>query len=159
MKRTLVTGFSIIALLSLVAVAQTAGSKTKEFREAQAGGAPPSVTLNPLSIDFKDQVVKSASKPQRITLTNTGGKPLYINSVTINNDDRDDYSLSGDTCTGSTIAPGKSCVIDVSFTPSATGSRRSTLTITDNAVDSPQRVPLYGNGINSASVPPSGKPF
>ena len=145
MKRTLVMGFSIIALFSLVAIAQT-------------GGAPPSVTLSPLSLDFKDQVVGKASKPQRITLTNTGGKPLYVNSVTIAGDESDDYALSGDTCTGSTIAPGKSCVIDVRCTPSATGSRKSTLTITDNAVDSPQRVPLYGNGINSAAVPPSGKP-
>jgi Abnormal spindle-like microcephaly-assoc'd, ASPM-SPD-2-Hydin len=154
MKRTVVTGLSIIILLSLVAVARTTG----EFGEAQQGGSPPSVTLNPSSLDFKDQVVKSASKPQRITLTNTGGKPLYVNSVTINNDDSNDFSLSGDTCTGNTIAPGKSCVIDVSFTPSVTGSRKSTLTITDNAIDSPQRVPLSGSGINSAAVPPSGRP-
>ena len=145
MKRTLVTGFSIIALFSLVAIAQTTG-------------APPSVTLSPSSIDFKDQVVGKASRPQRITLTNTGGKPLYVNSVTIVDGESSDFGLSGDTCTGSTIGPGKSCVIDVSFTPSATGSRKSTLTITDNAVDSPQRVPLYGSGINSAAVPPSGKP-
>ncbi len=145
MKRTLVMGLSIIALFSFVAIAQTTG-------------APPSVTLSPSSLDFKDQVVGKASKPQRITLTNTGGKPLYINSVAIINDDSDDFSLSGDTCTGSTVAPGKSCVIDVRFTPSATGSLKSTLTITDNAVDSPQRVPLSGNGINSAAVPPSGKP-
>jgi hypothetical protein len=146
MKRTLVMGLSIIALFSLVAIAQTTG-------------APPGVALSPSSLDFKDQVVGKASKPQRVTLTNTGGKPLYINSVTIINDDSDDFLLGGDTCTGSTVAPGKSCVIDVSFTPSATGSRKSTLTITDNAVDSPQRVPLYGSGINSAAVPPSGKPF
>src|ERR1044072_430335 len=145
MKRTLVMGFSIIALFSLVAIAQTTG-------------APPSVTLSPSSIDFKDQVVGKASRPQRITLTNTGGKPLYVNSVTIVDGESSDFGLSGDTCTGSTIGPGKSCVIDVSFTPSATGSRKSTLTITDNAVDSPQRVPLYGSGINSAAVPPSGKP-
>ncbi|HKS41749.1 MAG TPA: choice-of-anchor D domain-containing protein [Blastocatellia bacterium] len=145
MKRTLVMGFSIIALLSLAAIAQTTG-------------APPSVTLSPSSIDFKDQVVGKASRPQRITLTNTGGKPLYVNSVTIVDGESSDFALSGDTCTGSTIGPGKSCVIDVSFTPSATGSRKSTLTITDNAVDSPQRVPLYGSGINSAAVPPSGKP-
>jgi hypothetical protein len=138
-------GFSIIALFSLVAIAQTTG-------------APPSVTLSPSSIDFKDQVVGKASRPQRITLTNTGGKPLYVNSVTIVDGESSDFGLSGDTCTGSTIGPGKSCVIDVSFTPSATGSRKSTLTITDNAVDSPQRVPLYGSGINSAAVPPSGKP-
>lgn len=158
MKRTLVAGFSIIALLSLVAVAQTAGGKSKEFKEAQQGGAPPSVTLNPSGLDFKDQVVGSASKSQRITLTNTGGKPLYVNSVTIVGDESNDFALSGDSCTGSTVGPGKSCVIDVNFTPSATGSRKSTLTVTDNAVDSPQRVTLYGSGINSASVPPSGKP-
>ena len=144
MKRTLVTGFLIAALLSVVALAQT--------------NAPPAASLNPYSLDFKDQVVKRHSKSQRITLTNTGGTPLYINSAAIVDDERDDFTLNGDTCTGRTIAPNKSCVLDVSFTPSATGKRKSTLTITDNAVDSPQRVPLTGNGINSADVPPSGKP-
>lgn len=144
MKRTLVMGFLLAALLSVIAFAQTS--------------APPAVSLNPYNLDFKDQVVKRSSKPQRITLTNTGGKPLYVNSVAIVDDDRDDFTLSGDTCTGSTIAPNKSCVIDVGFNPSATGKRKSTLTITDNAIDSPQRVPLSGSGINSAAVPPSGKP-
>lgn len=155
MKRTWVMGFFMLALLPSVAVAQSGANKTKE---AQQTSPPPSVNLNPYNIEFKDQVVKQTSKPQRITLTNTGGKPLYINSVTIVDDERDDFALTSDTCTGSTIAAGKSCVIDVSFIPSATGKRKSTLTITDNAVDSPQRVVLSGSGINSAAVPPSGKP-
>jgi HYDIN/CFA65/VesB family protein len=164
MKRTLVIGSLIIALLSVVAAAQTsavnAGAyvKSQQARKPQQASAPPAANLNPYSLDFKDQVVKQGSKPQRITLTNTGGKPLYINSIVIVDDNRDDFTMSGDTCTGSTIAPGKSCVIDVSFTPSATGNRKSTLTVTDNAVDSPQRAPLTGSGINSAAVPPSGKP-
>jgi hypothetical protein len=154
MKRTMVTGLFAIALLSPAAVAQTTGGKAEGAREPDQSSAPPSANLNPYSLDFKDQVVKKISKPQRVTLTNAGGKPLYVNSVTIVDDDRDDFALSGDTCTGKTIAPGKSCVVDVSFAPSATGKRKSTLTVNDNALDSPQRVPLSGNGINSADVPP-----
>jgi hypothetical protein len=154
MKRAMVKSLFIITLLSLVAVAQTEGGKAKGVKKPDQAGAPPSASLNPYNLDFKDQVVKKISKPQRITLTNTGGKPLYIHSAAIVDDDRDDFALGGDTCTGNTIAPGKSCVMDVNFVPSVTGKRRSTLTVNDNALDSPQRVTLTGNGINSADVPP-----
>ena len=159
MRRSVVFGLFILTLLASGVFAQTNQSKAKAAKDSgQQQAPPPAATINPASINFKDQVAKKSSKPQRITLTNTGGKGLYINSVAITGDDADDFALSGDSCTGNTIAPGKSCVMDVSFAPSAVGNRKSTLTITDNALDSPQRVPLSGSGINSADVPPSGKP-
>ena len=152
MKRALVLGI-MIAALSMTVSAQTK-NKAGDKSESQERAAPPSVTINPATIDFKDQVAKKASKPQRITVTNTGGKELYINSAVVEGDNKEDFVISNDTCTGSTIAANKSCVIDVVFTPAITERRKAAITIPDNAADSPQRVTLSCNGINSADVPP-----
>lgn len=115
---------------------------------------PPAVSIEPVTLDFGDQVVKRASKPQRITITNTGQKSLYINSAAVAGDHKDDFSMIKDTCTGATIDSRKSCVIDVSFTPTVTENRKANITITDDALDSPQKVVLSGNGINPVRVPP-----
>lgn len=155
MKRTIGSCTLLLILLSLV-YAQPTPNRLNKVKLKLQEKMPPRAAINPYAVDFKDQVVKKASKPQRITITNSGEKPLYINSVVLEGDNRDDFSMANDTCTGSTIAAGKSCVVDVRMTPAATGYRKATMTITDNAIDSPQKVELTGNGINSARVPPSG---
>jgi hypothetical protein len=153
MNRALLLGI-VIAAFSMTALAQ-AKNKAADKGKSEEQAAPPSVTINPGTIDFKDQVAKKASKPQRITVTNTGGQKLYIHSAIVEGDNKEDFVISHDTCTGSTIAANKSCLIDVVFTPAATEKHKADLTITDNAADSPQKVTLIGNGINSADVPPS----
>ncbi len=45
------------------------------------------------------------------------------------------------------MAATGACTITVTFTPSANGIRSASITITDDAADSPQSVPLSGNGI------------
>jgi hypothetical protein len=157
MRRAMTIGL-LVASLSIFAQGQATKNNPGHPEKDEQEKTPPSVALNPISLDFGDQVIRRNSKPRRITVTNTGEKSLYINSAAITDDNRDDFVLHGDTCTGATIAANKSCVIDVIFSPAATGTRRSTLTLTDNAIDSPQRVTLSGSGINSAAVPPSGKP-
>jgi hypothetical protein len=155
MKRAIIIGMVFILTL-VIAMAQTLPEKSKNESNRQQEKTPPRATINPYSVDFKDQVVKKASKPQRITVTNSGEKPLYINSAVLEGENKDDFSMANDTCTGATIAPGKSCVIDASMTPAATGYRKATITLTNNSVESPQKIELTGNGINSARVPPTG---
>lgn len=153
MKRALVLGLMIVSL-SFVVLAQATKNPPGGGDNSENQAAPPAASINPSSVDFKDQVTRKASKPQRITVTNTGGKELYINSAVVDGDNKDDFAFSKDTCTGSTIGVNKSCVIDVVFTPAVSERRKATLTVTDNATDSPQRVTLSGNGINSVAVPP-----
>ena len=153
MKRALVLG-PIIAALCFIVLAEATNKNAASKDKLEEQAAPPSANINPASIEFKDQVAKKASKPRRVTITNTGGKELYINSAVIDGDNKEDFAFSNDTCTGATINANKSCVIDIVFTPAVTEKRKAVLTITDNAVDSPQRVTLIGNGINSAAVPP-----
>src|SRR6266498_3490269 len=150
MKPALILGLTIIAL-AVAALGQaknTSGTKDKSDEQAP----PPSASINPSSLDFKDQVAKKASKPQRITITNTGGKDLYINSIVIDGDNKEDFSTTRDTCTGATISANKTCVVDIIITPSATERRVATLVITNTALDSPQKVRLTANGINSSAV-------
>jgi hypothetical protein len=140
----------LLALLPLLTFAQINSNQVKPAQQE----TPPSISITPDRLDFADQVVKRASKPQRLTVTNTGGKKLYINSVALSGDDQQDFTVARDTCTGATIDAQKSCVVDVIFAPTATERRKSSLIFTDNALNSPQTVQLSGNGINSADVPP-----
>jgi hypothetical protein len=153
MRRALVLGLTIVAL-SITVLSQSTNNKAGSKDKAEDQSAPPSAIINPAGIDFKDQVAKRASKPLRVTVTNSGGKPLYVNSAVVDGDNKEDFVISNDTCTGATVGVNKSCVIDIVFTPSISERRRAVLAITDNAIDSPQRVTLTGNGINSADVPP-----
>jgi Protein of unknown function (DUF1573)/Abnormal spindle-like microcephaly-assoc'd, ASPM-SPD-2-Hydin len=50
------------------------------------------------------------------------------------------------TC-GASLTPGASCGFTVTFSPSTSGARSAQISITDNAFDSPQSVPLTGHGV------------
>jgi hypothetical protein len=115
---------------------------------------PPGVQLNPATLNFGKQVVRKGSPPKRITLTNVGGTSLYINSAAIAGDNWRDFTLVKDGCSAKQVAPGQSCLITVRFTPARIEDRNATLTLTDNAPDSPQSVSLKGTGINSIDVAP-----
>ena len=116
--------------------------------------SPPSVTLSPDSLGFGDQVARRTSAAKRITVRNTGGQSLYIDSVIISGDNPNSFAITNDTCTGATVDANKACILDVTFTPSRTGERNARVKLSDNAPDSPQRLRLKGNGINSNDVAP-----
>jgi len=116
--------------------------------------SPPFVSPDPGNLDFGNQVVRSTSAAKRITLMNSGGKSLYIDSVTLGGDNSASFNILKDTCTGATVGPNKACILDVTFTPRQTGERNARLRINDNALDSPQRLRLKGTGINSNDVAP-----
>ena len=152
MKRAVVLALVTVAFFNITFAQTTTEKANRKGRSVQQAAAK--VSINPSSLDFGDQVAKKNSKPQRITLTNTGSSKLYINSVVLSGDHKDDFSIIHDTCTGATIEANKSCVIDVTFAPRVTERRKANVEITDNAIDSPQKVMLTGNGINSINVPP-----
>ena len=101
----------------------------------------PTVSLSSTTLDFGYHQVGSGSLPQKVTLTNGGLVPLQINSITTDNPD---YTQSN-SC-GTTVPPGKSCTIQVKFKPSQPTVETATLTISDNAANSPQTVALSGIG-------------
>ena len=106
-------------------------------------GTQAQVTLNPASLTFDAQDVKTTSPGQTITLSNTGNERLAISGISTSGD-----FAQGNTC-GQSVAAGAQCTINVSFTPTTAGARTGTLTINDSAPGSPQTLPLAGKGVVS----------
>ena len=101
----------------------------------------PTATLSTGSLSFGYHQIGSKSHAQKVTLTNGGQVPLLISSITTDNGD---FSQTN-TCSAN-LQPHKSCAIRVVFDPSAPSTETATLTINDNAQNSPQTVALSGTG-------------
>lgn len=114
-------------------------------------------TVNPVSVTFATVVVGATSPAQTVTLTNNGGTPLSITSILVTGLNAADFSQSN-TC-GTSVAAGGSCTINATFSPSGSGMRTASVSISDNASNSPQNIPLSGIGADSACnkfVSPNG---
>jgi ketosteroid isomerase-like protein len=105
----------------------------------------------PTSLSFGTIVLGSTSKAKTVTMTNTGNQTLNITNIAASGD----FALTTSTkpC-GSTLAVGANCKIAATFTPTQLGSRTGAITITDNAANSPQTVPLSGTGKAQVTLTP-----
>jgi hypothetical protein len=104
-----------------------------------------SATLSPTSLNFGNQTVGTPSSSQQLTLTNNQSASLTISGITASGD----YAQTNN-CGGSVPANG-TCTVNVVFTPTTTGTRTGTLTVTDNGPGSPQTASLTGVGVQSSS--------
>jgi hypothetical protein len=102
------------------------------------------VALSPPSLNFGNQTVGIPSSPQTETLTNTGNATLNITSISAG---ANNGSVSATSTCGSSLAPGASCTVSLSWIPGVPGPMSGRLTFTDNAPNSPQTVPLTGVGV------------
>jgi phospholipase C len=113
------------------------------------------LSIEPSSLTFASEPVRSVSAPQTITLTNESSTPLAISSIvatSINGKVTEIISnqfVATNNC-GSSLAAGDSCSVNVTFSPLATGSASGAVTLSDREADSPQTVSLSGTG--SASL-------
>jgi len=113
----------------------------------------PGVTASPGSLIFPSQPVGTIGQSMTVTVSNTGlGGPLAISGVTLTGANAGDFAISSDGCTGTSLAAGGTCTVGVSFAPAATGTRSASLVLADNAIDSPQSLPLIGTGAASADT-------
>lgn len=153
----------------LVAFAPTAGgavSGTLSIAENAAGSpltvalagtgtvpAAPVASLSPSALSYS-QPVGVASAAQTVTLANTGTAALSISSISLGGAAAGDYAIApGSTCTaGGSVAAGGSCSVQITFTPSATGTRSGSLSIVHNDVaHSPSTAALTGTGTTTAT--------
>jgi len=117
-------------------------------------GAAPTAVVSPGSLTFGNQNLGTTSAPQTVTLSNTGTATLTVSGIVTSGD-----FAQTNNCGGS-VAAGGSCTINVTFAPTATGTRTGSLTITDNANNSPQVVSLTGSAINAmAGISPAARSF
>jgi hypothetical protein len=122
----------------------TAGSPHSVSLGGMGLTSGPNVTWSATSLTFATQLVGTTSPAQSVTLSNYGTATLSIAGIaaTTNFDETD-------TC-GSSLASAANCTINITFTPSASGTRTGTLSVTDNAPGSPQTISLSGTGTTNA---------
>ena len=119
-----------------------------------SGGGGTTVTLTPSSLAWGKIVVGVKSAAKAATLTNTGTSTLNISNIAASGD----FAVSSTTC-GATLAAGKFCKIKVTFTPTQTGTRTGTLSVTDDGQGSPQTVALSGTGTVQATLTPTSATY
>jgi hypothetical protein len=106
-----------------------------------------SATANPGSLTFGSQMFGTESSAQTVTLENTGNLALTVSSITMSGD----FSET-DNCQNATEAVGGSCGIQVTFTPTTTGSRTGTMTIYADVLGGQLTAALSGTGTPSGVV-------
>ena len=129
--------------------------RTQSIALSGTGIAPPGISLLPATtVTFPATGVSATSAPQLLTLTNNGGLPLLIQSITLTGDFA--LAATGGTC-GVALSPGTACIVAVVFSPTTSGLRNGSLSIADNAPASQtapqaglQTVPLTGTAIDFA---------
>jgi hypothetical protein len=124
-----------------VTISDSAVGSPQSIAAKGTGAAP--VVLTPASLSF-GTVALGTPSTKTITLTNHQKTTLTVSALGIVGTDSGDFSQTNN-CVPSVAAAG-TCTINVTFTPSAKGTRVATLTITDSAVTSPQSAKLTGTG-------------
>ncbi len=152
---------------------------TQSIGSAGIGVLGPVVTVTGTTT-FPNTTVGASSPLQTITITNSGGATLSLNSITHSN-----ASIFPDTTggpapsaahwcgfgsvaggapnTGSpiNIAPGNSCALNLIFAPNAIGPLTGTITINSNATPGIDTITVSGTGVGIAptitgGLPPNG---
>jgi hypothetical protein len=112
-------------------------------------GAPSgagTATANVGSLTFAAQPLGMLSAPQTVVVTNTGHSSLQIQRVQVTGDDLNDFLLSSDSCSYTTLLVRESCSIGVRFAPSANQDRSATLSVPSTDPLSPVKIAMFGVG-------------
>jgi hypothetical protein len=106
------------------------------------------VTANPTTLAFGGQAQGTTSASQPVTITNVGTSTVTISSIAANTNFGETNSCPETLVGGNT--EGSSCVVNVTFTPTATGALSGTVTVTytNAGSETPQTttVTLTGTG-------------
>ena len=109
------------------------------------GNSPASIVLDPTSVNFGTVTLGSTSAPaSNITISNTGGVPATLQTPTVSGD----FAIFANTC-GTTLAASTGCTVAITFTPTASGVRSGTFSLSDSA--GTQTAALSGMGASVAT--------
>jgi hypothetical protein len=110
-------------------------------------GVPPqpAVTLMPGSLSFPTTAQGATSASQIVTVASSGAATLHISSVLLSGANPGDFNIVTNGCSGA-YPVNASCTVSVTFSPFGDGLRTASISIADDAPNSPQSVQLSGTG-------------
>ena len=113
------------------------------------GLAAGNVVLSPVTLNFGNSLIGSPTPAQNITISNTGGVNVTLQTPVVTGD----FQIGANTC-GTALAPNFGCTVSVVFNPTAAGGRTGVFSISDSG--GTQTVQLSGNGQAAATAVLSG---
>jgi Tol biopolymer transport system component len=120
-----------------------------------SGSGISSVSLTPDPLPFADTAWGSRSTAQQVTFTNRGGVNLAIGGASLRGTDAASFTIDANACEGTTVAPGGSCGVTVSFQPVGLGTKSAALRVIDDAADGPHSMTLTGKAISQVGASPA----
>ena len=131
-------------------VAPGGGTQIVDINQAQA------VTLN-FPTPTLAEVIDSTDGPQSILVENVGNEPIAFSPPSSGSNPSYPIAFPANTaatglCGASALAQGGTCTLSVNFLPQQLGINQGSIAITDNALDSPQTVPLTGIGSSNPTA-------
>ena len=102
-----------------------------------------SLTPDPVVFGSKNKVGKT-TKPKKVTIKNTSSKKSKIKVMITGETTSAPFKVKS-RCI-KTLAPGKTCKVEVTFTPTDTTPQARELIVNDDAAGAPQSVDLTGTG-------------
>jgi hypothetical protein len=120
---------------------QSAPPPTPGIAESQSGS--PKVMVEPGSLNFMSMPAGSISPSQLLKVTNTGNAPLNVTDLQLTGINLPEFAFASSCVLP--VAPGSSCIVNVTFSPLVEGAHSAKVLINDDAMDSPQVVTLSGD--------------
>jgi hypothetical protein len=124
-------------------IAITEADNTAPLMVSLTGTGVAPVTLTPVSTNFGNVEVGSASPARNFTLTNNLTTAITISSIATTSSPAE-FSQTN-TCGTGLAARGK-CTISVTFAPTVAGKITGSLSVSDSAGNSPQTAAILGTG-------------
>ncbi|MBU0567281.1 choice-of-anchor D domain-containing protein [bacterium] len=113
----------------------------------------PDISVSPTFHNFGSVNAGSTSVAQTFTISNTGNADLVIGTLSLTGTDPLEFSIQSDNCSGQTLAPQNTCMVDVVFSPTSAGAKSANLSIPSNDPDTPTlNVPLSGTTSKESSI-------
>jgi hypothetical protein len=137
---------------SLSATDNAPGSPQSMSVNGTGVSAASAVTLAPGSVTFSTITQGTTGLPHSVSVTNSGTAILHIFSVALGGANPNDFILAN-SCTG-VVAINANCTLSATFSPLGAGQRTASVSISDDAPNSPQTMDLSGIAAPAFTIAP-----
>ncbi len=162
--KTITTGNTCTILVKFSPAAASTGARSAVVNVADnVNPSPQSFNVSGTGVNlvvglstinnFGSIAQNTSGTPQTVTVTNNGtfgALTFGAAAITTTGTNAGDFVIGSDTCSGNSFNPTQSCTFQITFHPTAVGARAASVSIADNAPNSPQTAALSGTGVAAA---------
>ncbi len=151
------TAGQVTGMVTLTDNALNGGDARQQISLSGTGAVDAQLVASTNYLSFGSVAEGASSSPLAVTLTNTGTATTSISGIAITGSNPGGFSETNNCPTQ--LASSASCQVNVIFSAQAAGGNYAALTISDNALNSPQNIQLSGTSVSTGTVAPGALSF